>query len=192
MFFNSSYTVPSTIERQKHASRQTANLPNQSLFVPAVYPRRKLAFTSIYLVTTNRSIQAILGHSAAPHPYNYVAALVLYETRGSLEALNRWEYEWLALSPKFIIEQHLARENSYSCVSAFFKLTKRWRSKLYSVRFCGVFRIEESVEVIWQSYKKKKKIAVNVKLSFYFLKIDWNRTSGSGVMPFSVWRVSYR
>ena len=44
------------------------------------------------------------GHSAAPSLYNYVAALVLYETRGSVRGLNRWEYEWLALSPKFNVK----------------------------------------------------------------------------------------
>ena len=42
LFFYCSYTVPSTIERREHALRQTANLRNQSLFVPAVYLRRKL------------------------------------------------------------------------------------------------------------------------------------------------------
>ena len=51
-FFCSSYTVPSTIERQKHALRQTAKPPNQSLFVPAVYMylTKKLTFTSILFV----------------------------------------------------------------------------------------------------------------------------------------------
>ena len=44
------------------------------------------------------------GHSAAPNPYYYVAVLVLYETRGSVRGLNRWEYEWLALSPKFNVK----------------------------------------------------------------------------------------
>ena len=34
----------------KHALRRTANLPNQSLFVPAVYLRRKLTFTPILFV----------------------------------------------------------------------------------------------------------------------------------------------
>ena len=34
----------------KHALRLTANLPNQSLFVPAVYRRRKLTFTPILFV----------------------------------------------------------------------------------------------------------------------------------------------
>ena len=44
------------------------------------------------------------GHSAAPNPYNYVAALALYGTRGFVRGLNRWEYEWLALSPKFNVK----------------------------------------------------------------------------------------
>ena len=35
--------APSTTERQKHALRQTANLPNQSLFVPVVYLTSKKA-----------------------------------------------------------------------------------------------------------------------------------------------------
>lgn len=34
----------------KHALRQTANLPNKSLFVPTVYLRRKVAFTPILFV----------------------------------------------------------------------------------------------------------------------------------------------
>ena len=76
------------------------------------------------------------GNSAAPNLYNYVAVLVLYGTQGSVRGLNRWEYEWLALSPKFNVKQHRWRENSY-----VFKLTNRW-SKLYNVRFCGVFRVE--------------------------------------------------
>ena len=29
------------------------------------------------------------------------------------EGLNRWEYEWLALSPKSNVEQHRWRESSY-------------------------------------------------------------------------------
>ena len=41
------------------------------------------------------------GHSAAPNPYNCVGAPMPYETRGSVRGLNWWEYEWLALSPKF-------------------------------------------------------------------------------------------
>ena len=53
------------------------------------------------------------GHSAAPNPYNYVAAFVLYGTRSSVRGLNRWKYEWLALSPKFSVNQHRWRENSY-------------------------------------------------------------------------------
>ena len=35
-----------------------------------------------------------------------------------------------------------------------FKLTNRWRSKLYSFCFCGVFRVGECVQLIWQSYRK--------------------------------------
>ena len=53
------------------------------------------------------------GHSAAPNPNNYVAALVLYGTRGSVRGLNRWEYKWLPLSPKFNAKQRRWRENSY-------------------------------------------------------------------------------
>ena len=53
------------------------------------------------------------GHFAAPDPYNYVAALVLYGTQGSVRGLNRWEYKWLPLSPKFNAKQHRWRENSY-------------------------------------------------------------------------------
>ena len=34
----------------KHVLRRTANLPNQSLFVPAVYLKRKLPFTPILFV----------------------------------------------------------------------------------------------------------------------------------------------
>ena len=125
MFFCSSYTVPSTIERQKHALRQTANLPKQSLFISAVYLRRKVTFTPIlFVLPVHLSKLSLLclypaqlllcfGHSAAPNPYNYVAALVLYETRGSVSGLNRWEYEWLALPPKFNVKQHQSRENSY-------------------------------------------------------------------------------
>ena len=87
----------------KHALRQTANLPSQSLLVPAVYHRRKLTFTPILFVLPVglskwsllclNPVQLFLnfGHSAAPNPYNYVAALVLYETRGSVRGLNRWE-----------------------------------------------------------------------------------------------------
>ena len=36
------------------------------------------------------------GRSAAHKPYNYVAALMLYGTQGSVRGLNRWEYKWLA------------------------------------------------------------------------------------------------
>ena len=39
----------------KHALRQTANLPNQSLFVPAVYLGRKLTFTPILCVLPDLS-----------------------------------------------------------------------------------------------------------------------------------------
>ena len=53
------------------------------------------------------------GHFVAPNPYNYVAALVLYGTRGFVRGLNRWECEWLALPSKFNVKQHRSRENSY-------------------------------------------------------------------------------
>ena len=53
------------------------------------------------------------GHSAALNTYsNYVAALVLYQTQGSVTGLNRWEYDWLPLSPKFNAKQHRWRETS--------------------------------------------------------------------------------
>ena len=41
------------------------------------------------------------GHSAAPNPNNYVAALKLFGLQGSVIGLNRSEYNWLPLSPKF-------------------------------------------------------------------------------------------
>ena len=53
------------------------------------------------------------GHSAAPNPNNYVAALVLYRTQGSVRGLNRWEYKWLPFSPKVNVKQHRWRQNSY-------------------------------------------------------------------------------
>ena len=98
------------------------------------------------------------GDSAAPTPCSYVAALVvLCETRGSVRGLNRWEYEWLALSPNFNAQQHRWRENSY----VFFKLTNNGRrSDIYSVRFWDVFRVKECIE-FW-SGRSSKTIAVNV------------------------------
>ena len=82
---------------------------------------------------------------------------MLCETRGSVRGLNRWEYEWLALSPNFNAQQHQWRENS--CV--FFKLTNNGRrSDIYSVRFWDVFRVRECIE-FW-SGRSSKTIAVNV------------------------------
>ena len=113
------------IRPMKHALRQTANLPNQSLFIPTFYLTRKLTFTPIlFVLPVDLSKKSLLclnpvkiflyfGHSAAPKPYDYVSALVFYETRGSVRGLNRWEYEWLALSPKFNVKQCRWRENSY-------------------------------------------------------------------------------
>ena len=54
-----------------------------------------------------------VGHSALSSPCRYVAAIVLYEKRDPVRGLNRWEYEWLALSPKFNAKPHRWRENSY-------------------------------------------------------------------------------
>ena len=53
------------------------------------------------------------GHSIAPNTNNYVAALVLYETQGSVRGLNRWGYKWLLLSPMFNAKQHRWLETSY-------------------------------------------------------------------------------
>ena len=91
-------------------------------------------------------------HSAAPNPYNYVAALVLYYgTQGSIRDLNRWEYTWLLLPPTFNAKQHRWRENS--CDVRFFKLTNnRWRD-IFNVLFRGVFRVKECIELIWHLYK---------------------------------------
>ena len=108
----------------KHALRQMAYLPNQNLFVSAVYLRRKLTFTLIFFVLPVDHAKYVLlclnpvklfpyfGHSAAPNPFKYGAALVLYGTRVSVGGLNGWKYEWLALSPKFNVKQHRWRENS--------------------------------------------------------------------------------
>ena len=82
---------------------------------------------------------------------------MLCETRGSVRGLNRWEYEWLALSPNFNAQQHRWRENSY----VFFKFTNNGRrSDIYSVRFWDVFRVKECIE-FW-SGRSSKTIAVNV------------------------------
>ena len=63
--------------------------------------RLKLTFTPIFFVLpVNHSKSRLVvlqpvklflnfGHSAAPNPYNYLAALVLYGTQGSVRGLNR-------------------------------------------------------------------------------------------------------
>ena len=81
-----------------------------------------VTFTSFFVVLPVNHSKARLvvfvklflnfGHSAAPNPDNHVAALVLYGTQGSVRALNRWEYKWLPLSPKFNAKQHRWRGNS--------------------------------------------------------------------------------
>ena len=42
------------------------------------------------------------GHSAppTPNPYNYVAALLLYGTQGSVRGLNRWQIQEVAIVAK--------------------------------------------------------------------------------------------
>ena len=42
------------------------------------------------------------GHSAppTPNPYNYVAALLLYGTQGSVRGLNRWQIQEGAIVAK--------------------------------------------------------------------------------------------
>ena len=72
-----------------YGKRHTKYVPNQSLFVSAVYLRRKLTFTPIFFVLPAdhpkyalclNPVELFLyfGQAAAPNPYNYVAALVLY------------------------------------------------------------------------------------------------------------------
>ena len=70
----------------------------------------------------------------------------------------------------------------------FFKLTNRWRSDIYSVRFRDVFRVEECIEVIWQAYKKDSR---GCKLSSK-TRLHLLRRFGSGGMSFTVRRVSHR
>ena len=45
------------------------------------------------------------GYSAAPT----FAAFVLSGSQGSVRSLNRWDYRWLPLSPKFNAKQHTSR-----------------------------------------------------------------------------------
>ena len=109
----------------KNALRQTANLPNQSLFVAAVYLRRKLTFTPIlfalpvdlsnysFLCLNPLKLFLCFGHSAAPNPCNNGAAPVLFGTPGADRGLDRWEYECLALSPESNAKQRRWRESSH-------------------------------------------------------------------------------
>ena len=36
----------------------------------------------------------------------------------------------------------------------FVKLTNRWRGDIFGVFFCGVFRVEECIELSWHVYNK--------------------------------------
>lgn len=104
--FCSSYTVPSIIQQQKHALRLTAYLPSQSYIIPLESisqtrvrrsPPSLLYYQSLQLrLVCLNPVKVFLyfGHSTAPDPYSYVAALVPYGTPGFVRSLNRWEYEW--------------------------------------------------------------------------------------------------
>ena len=124
----------------KHALRQTTYLPNQRLLFCAVYLRRKLTFTAIFVgLPVDHSTHALCLNlvkliflyfgqlQLLLNPYNYVAALVIYRTRCYVRGLRQWEYEW-----------HCHRISMPNIVGGartctFFKLASRWRSELYSV-----------------------------------------------------------
>ena len=108
----------------KHALQKTAYLPNRTcvaaslisqiesyvhpnlIIIPVNYSKARLV-----VCASCKPILDFFDHSAAPNPNNYVAALVLDGTRGSVRGLNRWEYQWLLLSPKFKCEStSVARE----------------------------------------------------------------------------------
>ena len=120
--FRRSYTIWSIPVAYETRLTETAYLPNRTcvaaslisqinayihpnlIVLPVNYSKARLVVINIFLN---------FGHSAAPNPNNHVAALVLYGTQGSVRGLNRWEYNWLPLSPKFYAKQHRWRGNSH-------------------------------------------------------------------------------
>ena len=65
-------------------------------------------------------IPLYFGHSVAPNACNYVAALVLYGTRGSVAGLNRWEYQCCHCR-----QSSMSDNIEGGRVRKFFKLTDR-------------------------------------------------------------------
>ena len=87
--------------------------------------------------------------SAAPKPYNDIAALVLFGTPGSVRGLNCWEYKWLPLSPKFNAKQHRWCENSYVCQ------VDQQMTELFLAFFSEAFEgLQKCIEVIWHLYER--------------------------------------
>lgn len=87
---------------------------------------------------------------------------MLYGAGGSVRSLNRWDHEWLALLPEFNVKQHrsVARE-----LARFFKFISRWKSDTYSVNLSGIVRVDECIQLIWQSYENNcRKFELSYKI----------------------------
>ena len=113
-----------------------------------------------------------LGHSVAPNPYNRVASLVLH---APLEAgIGRKVSGSHSLSPKFSVNQHRRRENSY--------VFQVGGVLLYRSSFEAFLEVKECVGVmICQWYRKDcRECMLSSKINIIY---------GSGCMTVSVRRV---
>ena len=137
VFFTAAIVFTAYKWPMKHAFRQTANLPNQSLLVPVVYLRRKVTFTPSYsyyqqicpsnpcLCLNPVKLFLYFGHSTAPNPYNYVAALVLYERGAPLGVCIGGN-----MSGGHYRRNSMLNSIGGARTRSFFKLTNRWRSDI--------------------------------------------------------------
>ena len=178
----------------KHALRQTAYLPNQSIFVSAVYHRTKLTFTPIcFFLPVDHPKYALFCLNLVKL---FLFFLIVQPLTHIITSLSSCFTERGAPVDAWIdgnINGRHCRQSSMSNTIGGAKPRTSFKLTIRGVNFIAFvsqafFRLNNASN--W-SVSRPKRITVNVKALFKDRLLS-KRRHGSGVMLFSVRRVWYR